>query len=230
MDTDATERPQVEDRLRQIQWIEVVGKLSGEVADDFGNISSTISGNLHLSEGAPDARHKEMRQTIASAVDLGATLTGRLLAFTRRQHLEPERVDLPGLVDLVGFALLYEVAMVVDAPAPPLPVRIDPGQLDSAILNLRLNAGQAIDGAGRITLTLRKGGTQVVIDVTDTGSGIALEVLTPEVPTHAMEPFFTARADRIGTGLGLSMAYSVIRQSGAISQSSRRRARARPCG
>ena len=210
---DTTERRQVDDRLRQIQRIEALGKVSGEVAHDFGNILSTISGSLHLMDSAPPERQGILRQTIASAVDLGTALTGRLLAFARRQHLEPETVDLPALVegmaDLVGFALRDDVALIIDTPPAPLPVRVDPGQLESAILNLCLNAGQAIEGPGRITVTVARKGAQAEIAVADTGAGMSADVLA-----HAMEPFFTARADGTGTGLGLAMVYGFIRQSG----------------
>lgn len=210
---DATERRQMEDRLRQIQRIEALGKVSGEVAHDFGNILSTISGCLHLMDSAPPGRQGPLRQTIASAVELGTSLTGRLLAFARRQHLEPETVDLPALVegmaDLVGFALRDEVDLVIEVEPGPLPVRVDPGQLESAILNLCLNAGQAIEGSGRITLSVSRDGDQAVIAVADTGAG-----MPPEVLAHAMEPFFTARANGTGTGLGLAMVYGFIRQSG----------------
>lgn len=219
--TDTTERRQMEDRLHQIQRIEALGKISGEVAHDFGNILSTISAGLHLLETAPPARHAALRHSISSAVDLGTSLTGRLLAFARRQHLEPETVDLPALVegiaDLVGFALRDGVELVIDTATGPLPVRVDPGQLESAILNLCLNSGQAIEGTGQITLAVRRDGDLAVIEVTDTGSG-----MSPEVLAHAMEPFFTARADGTGTGLGLAMVYGFIRQSGgdiAISSS-----------
>jgi signal transduction histidine kinase/HAMP domain-containing protein len=210
---DTTERQQMEDRLHQIQRIEALGKVSGEVAHDFGNILSTISGSLHLMDTASPDRHGVLRQTIASAVDLGTSLTGRLLAFARRQHLEPETVDLPSLVDgiadLVAFALRDGVELVIHASPEPLPVRVDPGQLESAILNLCLNGGQAIDGAGQVTLSVRRERDQAVIEVTDTGAG-----MTPEVLSHAMEPFFTARGDGTGTGLGLAMVYGFIRQSG----------------
>jgi signal transduction histidine kinase/HAMP domain-containing protein len=210
---DSTERRQVENRLQQIQRIEALGKVSGEVAHDFGNILSTISGSLHLLETAKPERQGLLRHTIASAVDLGTSLTGRLLSFARRQQLEPETVDLPmlieGMADLVGFTLRDGVEFVIDTTPEPLPVRVDPGQLESAILNLCLNAGQAIEGAGRIKLTAAREGDQAVIEVADTGIG-----MTPEVLAHAMEPFFTARADGTGTGLGLAMVYGFIRQSG----------------
>ena len=211
--SDATERRQMEDRLRQIQRIEALGKASGEVAHDFGNILSTISGSLHLMDSAAPERQEMLRQTIASAVDLGASLTGRLLAFARRQHLEPETVDLPALVDgiadLVGFALRDGVELIIDTDGSTLPVLVDPGQLESAILNLCLNAGQAIEGAGRITLSVRREADRALIEVADTGVG-----MSPDVLAHAMEPFFTARADGTGTGLGLAMVYGFIHQSG----------------
>ncbi|MCU0909949.1 MAG: ATP-binding protein [Rhodobacteraceae bacterium] len=211
--SDATERRQVEERLSQIQRIEALGKVSGEVAHDFGNILSTVSGSLHLMENAPAERQAVLRQTIASAVDIGMSLTGRLLSFARRQHLEPEVIDLPALVegmaDLVGFALRDEVELEIRAAPGPLPIRVDPGQLESAILNLCLNAGQAIEGPGRVVLSVRRDGSQAVIEVADTGIG-----MSPEVLAHAMEPFFTARPDGTGTGLGLAMVYGFIRQSG----------------
>lgn len=210
---DATERHQMENRLRQIQRIEALGKVSGEVAHDFGNILSTISAGLHLMEQASPDRQSALRHSIGSAVDLGTSLTGRLLAFARRQHLEPETVDLPALVDgiadLVGFALRDGVDLIIDTTPAPLPVLVDPGQLESAILNLCLNSGQAIEGKGQITLSVRGDGDLAIIEVADTGNG-----MSPEVLAHAMEPFFTARADGTGTGLGLAMVYGFIRQSG----------------
>ena len=210
---DTTERQQMDDRLRQIQRIEALGKVSGEVAHDFGNILSTISGSLHLMESAPPARQDSLRSTIASAVDLGMSLTGRLLSFAKRQHLDPEVVDIAaltqGMEDLVGFALRDGITLDIVLPDAPLPVRVDPGQLESALLNLCLNAGQAIEGDGHITIRVRRDSDSAVIEVCDTGIG-----MPPEVLAHAMEPFFTARADGGGTGLGLAMVYGFMRQSG----------------
>lgn len=208
---DVTERRNVADRLQQIQRIEALGKVSGEVAHDFGNILSTISGNLHLLQTASVAKKEAMYQTIASAVDLGMSLTGRLLSFARRQHLAPEIVDLTGLVegmaDLIGFALRDEIALQLQITDNPLPVLIDPGQLESALLNLCLNAGQAISDSGTIILRVSAHADQAVIEVEDTGCG-----MTPEVLAHVMEPFFTTREG--GTGLGLAMVYGFISQSG----------------
>lgn len=211
--SDATERHQMDERLRQIQRIEALGKVSGEVAHDFGNILSTVSSCMHLLDTTPPERQGTLRQTIASALDIGTSLTGRLLAFARRQQLAPEVVDLPALVegmaDLVGIALPDGVELVLSAGPDPLSVRVDPGQLESAILNLCLNAGQAIDRQGTITLALSRCDDTAVIEVTDTGVGMPADILA-----HAMEPFFTARHDGTGTGLGLAMVYGFMRQSG----------------
>lgn len=211
--SDATERKLMDNRLRQIQRIEALGKVSGEVAHDFGNVLSTISGSLHMMDTAPPERQASLRQAMAGAIDLGISLTQRLLSFARRQQLEPETVELnqlaEGLIDLVGFALRDEITLDLRIAAQPLPVRVDPGQLESAILNLCLNAGQAIDGPGQITLSTFAEGDQAVIEVADTGIG-----MTPHVLAHAMEPFFSARRDGTGTGLGLAMVYGFIRQSG----------------
>lgn len=208
---DVTERRNLEDRLQQIQRIEALGKVSGEVAHDFGNILSTISGNLHLLQTAPPERREAMYQTIGSAVDLGMSLTGRLLSFARRQHLAPEVVDLAALVDgmsdLIGFALRDEIVLDIQITDSPLPVLIDPGQLESTLLNLCLNAGQAIDASGTITLRVAETADQAMITVEDTGCG-----MPPEILAHIMEPFFTTRED--GTGLGLAMVYGFIKQSG----------------
>ncbi|MDX1742256.1 MAG: ATP-binding protein [Ruegeria sp.] len=211
--SDATERRQVEKRLQQIQRIEALGKVSGEVAHDFGNILSTISGSLHLMETALPERQSELRQMVVSAVELGTSLTQRLLSFARRQQLEPETVELNALVegmgDLVGFALSDEVELELCLHPTALWVRVDPGQMESAILNLCLNAGQAITGTGRVSVTVDVHDGLARVIVTDDGVGMSQDVLS-----HAMEPFFTARADGTGTGLGLAMVYGFIGQSG----------------
>jgi len=164
-------------------------------------------------ETAPPERQAALRQTVGSAVDLGAALTQRLLAFARRQQLVPQVVDLDGLIegmaDLVGFALADGVELEVRPSGLGLAVRVDAGQLESAVLNLCLNAGQAIAGAGRIVVSIGRVGDLAEVVVTDTGRGMSAEVLR-----HAMEPFFSARGDGTGTGLGLAMVYGFIRQSG----------------
>ncbi|PZX51195.1 signal transduction histidine kinase [Cereibacter changlensis] len=212
--SDASERHELAARLRQVQRTEALGKIAGEVAHDFGNILTTITTSLHLLETTPPDRATSLRKSLASALDLGSSLTQRLLAFARRSNLEPEVMDLNDLVagveDLIGLALDDRIALsIVPAPAI-LTVRIDPGQMESALLNLCLNAAQAIPGTGRIDIRLTLlPHDRAQIEVCDTGVG-----MSPEVQAHAMEPFFTARADGAGTGLGLAMVYGFIRQSG----------------
>ncbi|WP_149139519.1 ATP-binding protein [Gemmobacter caeruleus] len=212
--TDVSARRALEDRLQQVQRTEALGKIAGEVAHDFGNILSTISTSLHLLETAPPDRAGALHQTLGAALDLGTALTQRLLAFARRLHLEPEVVDLNALVegmeDLIALALEDRIALHLHPSGGPLAVRIDPGQMESALLNLCLNAAQAIEGAGAITVTLTPTPEgRAAIEVRDTGRG-----MTPEVLAMAMEPFFTARPDGTGTGLGLAMVCGFIRQSG----------------
>lgn len=211
--SDATERRQLQDRMQQIQRIEGLAKISGEVAHDFGNILSTISSSTHMLEAASPERSRDLRHTIASAIELGTSLTQRLLAFARRQHLEPELVELndlvEGLTDLIYLTLRDNITLGVQPADQELFVRVDAGQLESAIINICLNAAQAISDSGRITITLASpDGEHAVITVQDTGVG-----MSPSVLAHAMEPFFSARRDGKGTGLGLAMVYGFIRQS-----------------
>ncbi|MCM5560072.1 ATP-binding protein [Pleomorphomonas sp. JP5] len=211
--SDATERRQFQDRMLQIQRIEGLAKISGEVAHDFGNILSTISSSVHMLEAASPERSRELRQSMASAVELGTSLTQRLLAFARRQHLEPELVELnelvEGLTDLIYLTLRDNITLNVQPAAEELFVRVDAGQLESAIINICLNAAQAIPDSGRIAIALAPSDDgHAILTIEDTGLGMA-----PNTLAHAMEPFFSARADGKGTGLGLAMVYGFIRQS-----------------
>ncbi|MCB1337801.1 MAG: HAMP domain-containing protein [Maritimibacter sp.] len=214
---DVTEQRQAEDRMEQARRIEALGKVTGEVAHDFGNILSTINGSLHLIDSAPPARQRELIGAIANAAEIGTALVQRLLAFARRQRLSPEAVELGPLVeavaDLVALAISDAIELKVETGPERLVVRVDPGQLESALLNLCLNAAHAIVGAGRITLRVQAAPEVALIEVADTGQG-----MSPEVLDHAMEPFFTARDDGSGTGLGLPMVYGFIRQSGGEMQ------------
>ncbi|KSV72171.1 hypothetical protein N183_26760 [Sinorhizobium sp. Sb3] len=212
--SDASKRRELEDRLRSVQRAEALGKISGEVAHDFGNILTTISTNLHLMETATADRMPALRHSIGSALEVGTSLTQRLLAFARRLNLEPEILDLNALVegveDLIAFTLSDEIQFEVRLADRPIMVRVDPGQLESALLNLCLNAGQAIKGAGRIEIRIVLASPDTVqIEVSDTGRG-----MSPEVLAQATEPFFTTRSDGMGTGLGLAMVSGFIRQSG----------------
>ncbi|UWQ44945.1 ATP-binding protein [Leisingera aquaemixtae] len=212
--SETTERKRIEERLEEIRRVETLGKVTGEVAHDFGNILSSISGNLHLLEGADTDQSRHFRARIRSAVDLGVSLTERLLAFARKQHLEPQATDIGMLIDamadLLEIALPDTVSLEFERPAAAVFARVDPGQLESAVLNLCVNAGQAISGPGTIRISVATGEDGAAhVSLQDNGCG-----MPPEVLRRATEPFFTNRNDGNGTGLGLSMVDGFVHQSG----------------
>ncbi|MHA7774700.1 ATP-binding protein [Roseibium sp. M-1] len=213
--TDITESRKVDERLNQIRRIEALGKVTGEVAHDFGNILSSISTNLHLLETRDDAQNAAcVRTRIANAVEIGTSLTQRLLAFAKKQQLVPEIVELnslvEGVLDLISIGLKDGVQLETDCGREPVYVKADPGQLESAIFNLCLNANQAISETGEIRVKVHVDmPASASITVADNGSGMDEVTLT-----QAMEPFFTSRDDGEGTGLGLSMVYGFIKQTG----------------
>lgn len=210
--SETTERKKVEQRLEEIRRVEALGKVSGEIAHDFGNILSSISGNLHLLEAADAEKARHFHTRIRSALDLGVSLTERLLAFARKQHLEPQVTDIgmlvEGMADLLEIAVPSSVEMKFEVPPEPVLVKVDPGQLESAVLNLCVNAGQAIGTAGCIHVCVT-GGDEAKLSVRDNGAG-----MSPEVLRHATEPFYSNRDDGSGTGLGLSMVDGFVHQSG----------------
>ncbi|EAU46196.1 ATP-binding protein [Salipiger bermudensis] len=214
--SETTERKRMEARLEAIRRVEALGKVSGEVAHDFGNILSSISGNLHLLEQAEPERRRDLHGRLGAAVDLGTSLTERLLAFARKQHLAPQVTDVSelvtGMADLLEIAIPEQVSLIVDVPETPATCLVDPGQLESAILNLCINASQAIVAtgadAGRIVVSV-KASDVVEVAVRDSGCGMSEDVLR-----HATDPFFTRRQDGGGTGLGLSMVDGFVHQSG----------------
>ncbi len=210
--SDVTEQHRVAERVAQIDRIELLGKLAGDTAHDFANILSTIRTHAHLLHDAQSETTNV--SAIENAVDYGAALTDRLLAFARKQPLSPEVFDLntliEGMVELVEIGLKPNVQLEVVPADAPLHVRADPGQLESAIFNLVLNSNNAIEDAGTIQITLSKtddGHAEIV--VSDTGSG-----MPKSVQSKAIQPFFTTRAGDGGTGLGLSIVYGFINQSG----------------
>ncbi|MGJ8629134.1 MAG: ATP-binding protein [Sulfitobacter sp.] len=212
--SDVTERRKMVDRLQQIDRIETLGKVAGNTAHDFGNILSTIGTHAHLLEDAEPEKSKSSLTAIQNAIDYGTSLTQRLLAFAKKQHLAPEVIDLnvlvEGLVDLVEISLKSEVAFDVSYADEPLNVMVDPGQLESSLLNLILNANQAIAGRGEISVQLGViNGDSAYVIINDTGAGIHSDFLS-----RVVEPFFTTRAIEGGTGLGLSIAYGFVQQTG----------------
>jgi PAS domain S-box-containing protein len=234
---DVTEQTRAETRLRDSQRMEAIGQLTGGVAHDFNNLLQVIRGNLELLlpavENDPAARRR-VEHAILGA-DRAAQLTTQLLAFARRQPLTPEVIDLARLALEMSELLkrtLGESILMETAVAPDLwPTIADTAQVESAILNLALNARAAMPGGGKLTLRFDntvlgaaeaaemelEGQEFVVIEVGDTGEG-----MTPEVLSRAFEPFFTTKGNGKGTGLGLSMVYGFVRQSkGAVRIESR---------
>lgn len=218
-----------ETALRQSQKMEVVGQLTGGLAHDFNNLLGAISGSLELlKRRLPDdndlARYVEIGQT---ATRRAAALTHRLLAFSRQQTLEPKVVDVNHLIggfeDLVRRTIGPQVLLDVVAGISVWPVHADPSQLENALLNLCINAGDAMPDGGRIVvetanraldeLTARQqqmpSGQYVSISVSDNGVGMPADVIV-----RAFDPFFTTKPIGMGTGLGLSMVYGFARQSG----------------
>lgn len=211
---DVTERRQMSDRLQQIDRIEALGKVAGDTAHDFANILSTIRTHAHLLEARGVGDANPSLDAIGNAVDFGTSLTERLLAFARKQSLVPELVNLntliEGMTDLVEISLKPNVALEISLPSPPLFALVDPGQFESALFNLLLNANNAIEDRGTIMVKLEQNDHQQArIMISDDGKGMTKDVLA-----RAIEPFFTTREDQGGTGLGLSIVYGFMRQTG----------------
>ncbi len=226
---DVTLREQRETQLRHAQGLQAVGQLTGGVAHDFNNLLAVIIGNLELAEDelgdAPQARELVARAIAAS--ERGAALTARLLAFSRRQALEPKVVDLNKLVAGTTVLLrrtLGETIEVETVTAGGLwRCKVDPAQVESVLLNLAVNARDAMPGGGKLTIETANArldddyaaahaevtpGQYVMLAVTDTGTG-----MPAEIAEHAFEPFFTTKDAGQGTGLGLSMIYGFVKQS-----------------
>ena len=211
---DVTQRRKMSDRLQQIDRIETLGKVAGDTAHDFANILSTIRTHAHLLEYQTSKDQKRSIDAIANAIDFGASLTDRLLAFARKQSLAPERVDLntliDGMADLMEISLKPDVTLDISLPTDALFVTVDPGQFESALFNLLLNANNAIECEGSIAVSLEQSDAEHArIVIKDSGKGMSKDVLA-----HAIEPFFTTREDQGGTGLGLSIVYGFILQTG----------------
>lgn len=218
--------------LQHAQKLEAVGKLTGGVAHDFNNVLQVISGNVQLLQHMPAdaARLQQRLRSIASAVDKGAKLSSQLLAFARRQPLQPVALNPLRIVrnrdDLLQRALGETIRIDYRCDASLWNILVDPGQLENVVVNLAINARDAMaeQGDGVFTITLQNRvvtaedartladvtpGEYVLLAVTDTGAG-----MSDEVRAMAFEPFFTTKPVGEGTGLGLSMAYGFVKQSG----------------
>ncbi|UZW57141.1 ATP-binding protein [Sphingobium sp. JS3065] len=213
-------RQQAEEALRQSQKMEAMGQLTGGVAHDFNNLLMVASGGLDLMERTSDpVRLTKLKAGIRQAVDRGAKLTRQLLAFSRRSPLNPEVIDprarIKGMDALLERSLGESIEVAMHLPADLWPVEVDASELEVAILNIALNARDAMQRGGTIVIEgANLPGTgdrpdRVRIAVTDKGAGIA-----PDLVNKIFEPFYTTKAIGQGTGLGLSQVYGFARASG----------------
>jgi len=220
---------QTADALRQAQKMEAIGQLTGGIAHDFNNLLQVVSGNLQLlqKEIAGNDRAGRRVANAQSAVARGAKLTSQLLSFGRRQPLEPKVVNigrlLSGMDELLRRSLGEAIEIETVVAGGLWNTLIDPGNLENAIVNLAINARDAMQGSGKLTIETGnawldeayvrahpevEAGQYVVLSVTDTGSG-----MPPEIAARAFDPFFSTKAEGHGTGLGLSMVYGFAKQS-----------------
>ncbi|MTW18238.1 response regulator [Rhodoplanes serenus] len=222
---EASRRQVAETALRQAQRLEAVGRLTGGVAHDFNNLLMVISGSAaRLRRSIDGEKETRLVEMIAEAARRGETLTRQLLSFSRQQSVSPRSIDLtvrlPELSDLVRRSLGDDVEVQIDVPDHPCPVKVDPGEFELAVMNICVNARDAMPKGGRLTVRVRDlmldetadgglFGRFVGVAFADSGTGIAADVL-PRV----FEPFFTTKDNAKGTGLGLSQVYGFARQAG----------------
>lgn len=226
---DITEMRKTEQALTQSQKMEVVGQLTGGVAHDFNNLLGVMIGNTEMLEDrvGDDADAKRHIKAIEQAIDRASSLTNRLLAFSRQQPLRPEPTDLSRLIsdieDMLHLTIGETIELQIETATDLWVADIDPQQLDIALLNLVINARDAMPDDGVITITTEnvtrdaansnlreevKNGDYVMVAVRDTGTG-----MPPEVSDKVFEPFFTTKEVGKGSGLGLSMVYGFVKQS-----------------
>ena len=215
---DATERRTLEEELTQARKMEAVGQLTGGVAHDFNNLLTVVLGNIDMlaRKSEDEGRRARRIDAVRQAAERGRDLTRQLLAFSRRQHLSPVTLDVNALIrdfaSLIRQAVGEAVTVQLSLQDDPLCTHVDPTQLETALLNLAVNARDAMPGGG--VLTIRTGreagetGDWVGIEIEDTGVG-----MSPDVLDRVFEPFFTTKEVGKGSGLGLSQVYGFVRQS-----------------
>src|SRR3990167_4827004 len=226
---DVTKLKLLEEELQQSQKLDLIGQLTGGIAHDFNNILMVIQGNLELLSFLIDEKSKEYKkiETALAACTRGAALTKRLLAFARRETLDPEIIELKSYMEnfahLLGPTLGETIEISFEISPNPYQIYVDPNQLESALLNLVVNARDAMMGGGQLKIEVKNidvsqgdflkkekipYGSYLRISITDTGAG-----MLPEVLQHAEEPFFTTKPPNKGTGLCLSMVKGFAEQS-----------------
>ena len=225
---ETTNQRQIEEALRQSQKMEAVGQLTGGVAHDFNNLLTIIRSSVDFLRRPelPEARKARYLDAVSETVDRAAKLTGQLLAFARRQALKPEVFDvgarLRGIADMIDTLTGARVRVLTHVPDEPCLVRADLSQFETALVNMAVNARDAMDGEGTLTLRLTSGASMpairghagsrsafAAVSLRDTGSGIG-----PDQIVRIFEPFFTTKAVGKGTGLGLSQVFGFAKQSG----------------
>jgi len=227
---DVSHQRTVEHRLRHVQKMEAVGRLAGGIAHDFNNVLGVIVGYAEMladrAEGNPQI--SKMARDISKAAERGGTLTRQLLAFSRQQVLQPRIINIgdhiKGIEDLLRRVLGEDIHLSVDVGNHPIHLRADPTQLEQVIMNLVVNARDAMPSGGRLAIEVSgvvldeeycnrnldaRPGTYARIAIGDTGCG-----MPPEVLTRLFEPFFTTKETGKGTGLGLATVYGILKQSG----------------
>jgi signal transduction histidine kinase len=227
---DMTEKRAAEEQMRQAQKMEAIGQLTGGVAHDFNNLLTVIGGNIETIQRLFASENEKLRHLTGMAlggVERAATLTHRLLAFSRRQPLDPKATDvnrlLIGMSDLLSRSLGEHIKIQMVLSGGLWPASVDSNQLENAVLNLAVNARDAMRSDGKLTIETAniyldeayaasheevRVGHYVMLAVSDTGSG-----MTREVMNKAFEPFFTTKKMGEGTGLGLSQVYGFVKQS-----------------
>ncbi|MFQ0836042.1 ATP-binding protein [Citrobacter gillenii] len=221
MEIDRTERQGLEEALLHSQKLKAVGQLTGGLAHDFNNLLAVIIGSLDLV--SPDSPDAPRINRALKAAERGALLTQRLLAFSRKQSLHPHAVELKTLLENLGELMRHSLpatmTLEIEAQSPAWPAWIDVSQLENAIINLVMNARDAMDGQvgtikirswnQRVTRSDGRKQDMVMLEVADQGCG-----MSQEIKAQVFEPFFTTKQTGSGSGLGLSMVYGFVRQSG----------------
>jgi len=223
----AVQRSRSEEQLAHAQRLDAIGQLTGGIAHDFNNLLTIISGNLQILSASPpeDTLSQEAMESAARAADRCAALTSKLLSFASRRHLRPQAVRpsqlLSELREMLFRTLGERIAIRTECRDDLPPIDVDPSEFDTALVNLAVNARDSMPRGGRLDITVRMAhthqpslsatddATHIVFRIQDTGLG-----MSPDVLAHAMEPFFTTKDVGKGSGLGLSMVYGFMKQSG----------------